>query len=242
MFTLIVENVGIEYVGKRHVDHLINDIKEHYGMIVNEKGDLYAGTNLKWDYDKRTCHLTMEDYIAYLSANFDHPNPKKPQHSPRCHTPINYVAKVQYATETPVSPPLNKYCKLRIQQLIGSIRYYARDVENKLLVGLRELSQQQSFPTEATDTDMLQLINYITTYPYDRITYRASSMVLSGHADVAYLIVSKAHSRAGAHIMLSEDMPVLPHNRPVLTIAQIIKNVMSSSSESELAGLFTISK
>ena len=32
------------------------------------------------------------------------------------------------------------------------------------------------------------------------------------------------------------------HNGPVLTIAQIIKNVMSSAAETELAGLFTITK
>ena len=56
-------------------------------------------------------------------------------------------------------------------------------------------------------------------------------MVLSAHSNATYLNVSKARSRAGAHIMLSEDVPIPKYNRPVLTIAQIIKCVMSSAAE-----------
>ena len=67
-------------------------------------------------------------------------------------------------------------------------------------------------------------------------------MILAGHTDAAYPNVSKSCSRAGAHIMLSEDFPIPLHKGPVLTIAQIIKNVMSSAPEAELAGIFTIAK
>ena len=90
VFTLIVDNFGVEYVGKRHADHLLNAIKENYDVTVNEKGELYAGINLKWDYDKCTCRLTMEDYIFELRTKFYHPTHKKPQHPPHRHTPINY--------------------------------------------------------------------------------------------------------------------------------------------------------
>ena len=47
-------------------------------------------------------------------------------------------------------------------------------------------------------------------------------MILAAHSDAAYLNVSKARSRGGAHIMLSEDIPVPTFNGPVLTISQII--------------------
>ena len=67
-------------------------------------------------------------------------------------------------------------------------------------------------------------------------------MILSAHSDAAYLNVSKARSRAGAHKMFSEDVLVPKYNRPVLTIAQIIKCVMSSTAESELAGLYICAK
>ena len=45
----------------------------------------------------------MDDSTTNLRAKFYHPNPKKPQHSPHCHTPIIYGAKVQYAAETPTT-------------------------------------------------------------------------------------------------------------------------------------------
>ena len=140
----------------------------------------------------------MEDYIAELRAKFNHPDPKKPQHSPHHHTPINYGAKVQYAKEVPASPPLDNAGTLRIQQPIGAVRYYSRAVDNKLLVALSELGQQQASPTEDTDINMLQLLDYLATYPDDGITYRASNMVLAGHADASYFNVSKSRSHAGA--------------------------------------------
>ena len=68
------------------------------------------------------------------------------------------------------------------------------------------------------------------------VEVRASDMVLAGHADDAYLNVSKARSRAGAYIMLSEDVPVPAQNGPVLTIANIILKVVSSAAEAEVGG------
>ena len=72
---------------------------------------------------------------------------------------------------------------------------------------------------------MLQLLDYLVIYPNDDITYRARNMILAGNANATYLNVSQACSRAGAHIMLSEDVQIPLHNIPVLTITQIIKNV-----------------
>ena len=67
-------------------------------------------------------------------------------------------------------------------------------------------------------------------------------MILSVHSNAAYLNVSCSCSRSGAHIMLSENTPVPSLNGPVLTIAHIIKNVMSSAAEAELSGLFICAK
>ena len=67
-------------------------------------------------------------------------------------------------------------------------------------------------------------------------------MILSAHLYAAYLNVTKARIRAGAHIILSEDVPVPTYNSPILIIAQIIRNVMSSASESEMAGIFICAK
>ena len=67
-------------------------------------------------------------------------------------------------------------------------------------------------------------------------------MVPSAHTDAENLNVSKDRSQAGAHIMLSEDVPVPSYNVLVLTGAQIIKFVMTSAAESELSGLYIFDK
>ena len=67
-------------------------------------------------------------------------------------------------------------------------------------------------------------------------------MILSAHSDAAYLNFPQACSRAGAHIVLSENTPVPSINGPVLTISQIIKNVMSLAAEADLSGLFICAK
>ena len=93
---LLVDDFGIEYVGERHALHLKSVLEKHYDITVNWKGYLYSGINLEWNYNpvhtKRTVRLTMDDYIANLRVKFNHPDPKKPQHSPYKHDPIIYGA------------------------------------------------------------------------------------------------------------------------------------------------------
>ena len=130
----------------------------------------------------------------------------------------------------------------QVQAIVGALLYYGCAVYNKLLVALRKLGSTQAAATELTKTDLSQLLDYLSTYPDDGILYRSSVMILSAHSNAAYLNVSRARSRAGAHIMLSENTPVPSLNGPVLTIAQIIKNVMSSAAEAKLSGLFICAK
>ena len=82
------------------------------------------------------------------------------------------------------------------------------------------------------------LLDYLATYPNDGITYRTSDMVLCGHSDAGFNNESRSCSRAGAHIFLLEDDPMPRWNGPVLTIAQIMKYVLSLAAEAETSALF----
>ena len=238
----MVDDFGAEYVGEHHTLHLNTVLEEHYEVTENWKGDLYSGVNIKWDYIKHTCRLTMDDCISNLRVKFDHPQPVNPQHSPYNHAPIVYGAKIQYASGPDDSPPLNATGILRVQTILGALLFYARAVDNKLLVALGELGQQQDSSTKATNDAITQIMDYVATYPADGITFRSSDMIMSAHSDVAYLNFSKARSLAGAHIMFYEDTPTPIYNGSVLTIAQIIKCVMYSAAEAKLAGLYICAK
>ena len=125
-----------------------------------------------------------------------------------------------------------------MQGIIGSLLYYARAVDNKLLMTLGALAVQQMAATVNARTAINQLIDYVVTYPTDGTTYFTSNMILAAHSDASFLSNSKLHSCAGSSIFLAEDDPILQLNGPVLTISQVIKFVMASAAEAELSALF----
>jgi hypothetical protein len=90
----------------------------------------------------------------------------------------------------------------------------------------------------ATGQAVNLLLDYVATYPKDGIVYQASDMILCAHANAGFLNESQSCSCAGAHIFLSENDPFPRFNGAVLSIVQIIKFVMASAAESELAALF----
>ena len=80
-------------------------------------------------------------------------------------------------------------------------------------------------------------LNYIASNPLPRIKYRVSDMILYVESDAAYLVNSCARSRCGGYQYLgSKDATVF--NAPVFVQAKVIKNVMASAAEAEVAALY----
>ena len=50
MFCLIVDDFGVEYVGKRHALHLASVLKNYHDISEDWEGKKYAGIDLKWNY------------------------------------------------------------------------------------------------------------------------------------------------------------------------------------------------
>ena len=184
----------------------------------------------------------MPDYAKKALKQFQHPTPTKRQDSPFPHTPINYGAKKQFATEASTARPLDKKGKRFIQQVCGKFLYYARAVDSTLLTPISAIASQQANPTEETLQRTKQLLDYIATQEEAIITYSASDMTLAVHSDAGYLNEPKARSRAGGHFFLSTNGDIPPNNGAILNIAHIIKHVMSSATEAELAALYIMAK
>jgi hypothetical protein len=62
-FSLMIDNFGTKYVGKKHADHLIKCLKEKYKLTKDCAGDLYCGISLRWDYAVQTLNISMPGYI-----------------------------------------------------------------------------------------------------------------------------------------------------------------------------------
>jgi hypothetical protein len=63
-------------------------------------------------------------------------------------------------------------------------------------------------------------------------------MVLAAHSDASYLSEANACSQAGGHFFMSSNTPCPHNNSGVLTIAQIIKAVMSLAAEAKIGALY----
>jgi hypothetical protein len=202
MFSLVVDDFAIQYVGKENANHLLNLLRRNYEAVsVDWEAALYCGITCKWDYDNLICDLSMLGYVIATLACFQYLAPRCPQHSPYRHNPIQYGVKVQLTDAPDHSEPLPITGIKRIQRIVGTLLYYARAVDNTLLVTLSSLASRQSKATQLTDQDVNQLLNYCHTHPEATLRFRASDMLLKIHSDAGYLNESKARSRAGGHFL-----------------------------------------
>jgi hypothetical protein len=237
-FTLVVDDFGVKYVGEEHAEHLKKTLETNYTITTDWSGERYIGINMMWDYKRRRVHLSMPGYVDKARKEFGHQRPSKPQHSPYPAATINYGAKKQYATEASSAPPVSAKEKKWIQKVVGKFLFYGRAVDSTLLCPISAIATQSAEPTTDTLARAKQLLDYLATQDEAIITYNASEMILAGHSDASYLSEPKARSRAGAHFFLSNNAEIPPNNGAVLNIAHVIKNVMSSAAEAELAALY----
>ena len=240
-FTLVVDDFGVKYVGEEHAKHLQRVLEEHYKLTCDWTGTRYIGITLDWDYNKRQVHLSMPNYVKKALKQFQHAASKQ-QHAPYPCIPIHYGAKKQYATQTSQAPLLDDKSKRFIQQVCGKFLFLGRAVDSTLLCPISAIASQASKPTADTMHQTLQLLDYLATQEEAVLSYHASDMILAVHSDASYLSEPKARSRAGGHFFLSSDTTIPPNNGAILNIAHIIKNVMSSATEAELAGLYIMAR
>ncbi len=103
-FTLVVDNFGVKYVGKEHIQHLITCLKEKYELTEDWTGNLYCGINLLWDYEARTLDISMPGYIKKLLHKYKHKMATKPQHCPYSPAPKQYGVGAQTPSQTMIPP------------------------------------------------------------------------------------------------------------------------------------------
>jgi hypothetical protein len=229
---------AVKYVGKQHVEHLRNALLRAYELTTDWTATVYSGMTLKWDYNKRTCNISMPGYVSNFLSKFQHDSPKHTQHTPsRYVTPV-YGAKTQYATKDE-TPPLTAQQCLTIKKVTGSVLYYARAVDPTVAMPLNAVATEQTKAMEKTQAATNQMLDYLATHPDSTIRYHTSDMIMHIHSDASYLSVSNARSRLGGLFFLGNKSPEQKTlNGSILNVATVIKNVVASAAESEVGACF----
>ena len=163
--------------------------------------------------------------------------------APFQHTIPQYSARIQM-TKPDNTPSLDKKAITTIRELVKVFLYYARAVDNTMLVALGSIAAQQAKGTEATADACVQFLNYAATHPNASIQYHASDMVLHNHSDASYLSESEARSRAGGLFYLSDHTSkttpatIAPINGALHIVSSIMRNVMASAAEAEVGAAY----
>jgi hypothetical protein len=249
MFSLVVDDFGVQYIRREDAEHLATTLRLLYEISIDWTGTKYLGLTLAWDYNARTCDISMPGYIARTLQRFKVGAQTRAQHSPHAWMKPQYGAKIQYSTPTDESAALPASDRQRLQEIIGTLLYYGRAIDSSLLVALGTLSAAQTKGTHATALACTQLLNYCATHPNTTIRFHASDMILDAHSDASYLSEAKARSRVGGYHHLSSaprHAGEIPHpddtpprlNGAVLVVSNIMPQVLASAAEAEIAGLF----
>ena len=248
-FTLVVDDFGVKYTNRKDAEDLMLVLNKLYKVSEDWTGTRYCGLTLVWDYTKRTCDVSMPGYIARALQRFMHPDPTRPQHSPHNWQQPQYGVKTQLTPEPDTSLPLDAADTTRVQEILGTLLYYARAVDSTMLAAIGTIATQQAHATRDTMKAITQLLNYCATHPSAVVRFVSSDMILHVESDASYLTAPHARSRAAGYHFLS-DRPTNPHGTPtqrdppprnngaINILCIIMREVVTSAAEAELAALF----
>ena len=205
----------------------------------------YLGLTLEWNYKQGYVDISMPDYVTKAMTRFQHSFPSKFQPSPFPWTTPHYGAKTQFTAEADQTTPLTAPEVKFLQQVIGVFLYYARAVDSTMLVALGSLAAAQTQATQHTLSLLHHFMDYALCNPSAKVRFHASDMILHIHSDASYLSESQARSRAGGIFFLSSH-PVpgqppdstIPLNGAIHVTSTIMRNVLASAAEAEVAACF----
>eukprot|EP00804_Cyclotella_cryptica_P003424 CCRYP_018562-RB/>CCRYP_018562-RB protein AED:0.41 eAED:0.41 QI:0/-1/0/1/-1/0/1/0/354 len=183
----------------------------------------------------------MPRYIDNVLQRFQHPIPSSPQNAPYKPFPKKYGTAAQEPLPKDASGPLDNAGQKRIQQVVGALLYYARAVDNTILLSLSAIASDQAHPTQLTHQRCQQLLDYCASHPDAIVRFKASDMILNIHSDASYLSETKARSRIAGHFFLGSvpsDATPITINGAIYVFCGILKFVVASAAEAELGALF----
>ena len=108
------------------IQHLADMLKQWYKYTLDWDGTTYCGLTLCWNYtDEQWVNVAVPGYTKWLLHKVNHLTPMHPQHSPHPTLLAMFGIAAQLMTPDDDSPPLAKMDKKKIQQIVGSLLFYA---------------------------------------------------------------------------------------------------------------------
>jgi hypothetical protein len=239
MFTLVVDDFGIKYNQTEDLDHLLNALRELYQIKVNMNGDKYLGFKIEFNDEEHTVSLSMPDYIPKVLQRFAPGQTLKGVRSPAVYEPPKFGKKGPPEVQIDNSEPLNDDEVKRVQEIVGSILFYARAVDCTMLPAVQYIAARQSQPTRRIMDSCNRLLRYAAANPAQQLVFRACDMILYVHSDASHQSLPESRSVAGGiHYLGNKDGNNIVMNGPLLAVTKVITSVTGSAGESEYAACY----
>mmetsp|Transcript_26440 Transcript_26440/g.37543 ORF Transcript_26440/g.37543 Transcript_26440/m.37543 type:complete len:133 (-) Transcript_26440:204-602(-) len=126
------------------------------------------------------------------NTHFQHPIPSCCQDLPHKHDIPKYGARVQYTKEPDTTAAIDVQDAKKVQEILGTLLYYAQAINSTMLPTIGTLATQQSAPTTKTMEGIKQLLNYCASNPNAIVRYQKSDTVLHAESNASYLSETKA--------------------------------------------------
>jgi hypothetical protein len=179
--------------------------------------------------------LSMPNYIPALLSHLC-PSGCGSASSPAVYTapvsPTDSSLTTPSSTAT-LSTPVSTAEKTWIQQVVGSLLFYARALDLSLLTAVCQLSSHQSTPTQHNLTFAHRLLNNASSHLNPHKTIHPSSMALWACTDASFLSRPKSGSVAGCSVGLG-DLPPYLLNLPPESRRQSTKTTQTPVRASRL--------
>jgi hypothetical protein len=165
---------------------------------------------LKWDYNRRTCDLSIPSYVKKSLHTFQHPKASRPTHAPsKWNSPI-FDQKVQY-TDLDSTPNMDDDQRKFLQRVIGKYLFYARAVDPTVQHKLNRLAAAQSKETQATLAKLLHFLNYCETHPDVCIRYMKPATWYCASTATHHTSLNLKPAAPLEDIFTSAKRPTCPH-------------------------------
>ena len=236
-FCLVVDDFGIKYSNIADFHKLVDCLALLYHVKATPNATSFLGLTLDYDTGIRALTLSMPEYIPAL-LQLHRPLGVRLASSPSIYIPPKYDgSSAPQMTPEDTSPPASAAQKKELQEVIGSLLYYARILDHSLLPTVTYLACFQASPTLATMAAMERLLGYCAKRPNATQVIRPSPMLLKIFSDASYLNRPKSGSTIGGLHTLSDHDPA-NLNASVHAESSRIPVVVASAGEAELASAF----
>ena len=133
-FALFVDDFGVKYTNKADAQHLLPCLEKLYKCTTDWESKLYLGMTLNWNYTEKWIEKSMPGYIDKVCTRFYCANvASKLVEAPHVWTAPQY-GSIQPQLTTPInsSPLLSASDKTRLQEIFGSLLYFAQCIESTI--------------------------------------------------------------------------------------------------------------